>query len=95
MLFCFVLFVLVLVFGYILFEATCEHVFDPLVHEGLREHGLVLLAVPVAPVAHQVQHHVHVELAAELDGDARHRRHRLRVVAVHVQHGRAHALRYV
>ena len=58
---------------------------DELVHQRLGDHGFVLLVVPVAAEADQVDHHVLLELHAEVqrnfDGEA----HGFRVVAVDVK----------
>ena len=56
-----------------------------LVHERLRDHRLVLLVVPEAAVAHQVDDHVLVELHAVVERDLGGEAHRFRIVAVHVE----------
>mmetsp|Transcript_37262 Transcript_37262/g.97692 ORF Transcript_37262/g.97692 Transcript_37262/m.97692 type:complete len:409 (-) Transcript_37262:836-2062(-) len=65
---------------------------DLLVHEGLREHGLVRLVVPKASVAHNVNHHVRLEALPPLDCNVKAPRHRLDIVAVDVQNRRSDAL---
>ena len=66
-----------------------------LVHEGLREAGLVDLVVPVLAVADEVDDDVAVPALAPLGRQLVCARHRLHVVAVHVQDGRVQRLGYV
>jgi hypothetical protein len=61
---------------------------DLLVHQRLRERRVVLLVVPVPPVAPHVDHHVAVELLPERHRQPRRVHARLRVVAVDVEHRR-------
>ena len=66
---------------------------DLRVHQGLGDHRLVGLVVAVAPVAHEVDHHVAAELHPVVEGEAGDERDRLRVVPVHVEDRRLHELR--
>mmetsp|Transcript_11028 Transcript_11028/g.25863 ORF Transcript_11028/g.25863 Transcript_11028/m.25863 type:complete len:398 (-) Transcript_11028:715-1908(-) len=65
---------------------------DLLVHQGLREHGLVHLVVPVLAVPDEVDHDVAVELLAVLGRQLEDPRHRLDVVRVHMKDGAAKGL---
>ena len=58
---------------------------DQVVHPGLGEAGVVALVVPAPAVAHQVDHHVLVELLAEREGQPGHPDARFGVVAVDVE----------
>ena len=72
--------------------ARRPHLLDAAVHDGLGEGRLVALVVAVAAVADDVEHDVRVEHHAELRRHARAEHHGFRVVAVHVQDRRLHAL---
>lgn len=74
---------------------TCFHTLDFLIHEWLGEHGLVLFAVPIAPVADQVQNDILLKTTAILDGDPRRVAHSFCVVAVHVNGRRINGFRYI
>ena len=65
---------------------------DLLVHERLREHGLVDFVVSVLAVAHDVHHHVPPERLPPLRRELHDPRDSLDVVAVDVEHGRVDAL---
>ena len=60
-------------------------VLDPLVQQRLREGRLVAFVVAPAAVAVHVDHHVAVELAAEVHRQADHLGHGLRLLAVDVE----------
>lgn len=55
-----------------------------LVHKWLREHRFVFLAVSEPSIADQVQDHILLKFAPELDGDLRHVRDSLRIIAVYM-----------
>ena len=58
---------------------------DLFVKQRLRDGGIVNLAVSVAAIANQVNHHVAAELVAILRGHARHTQHRFRIFRIHVE----------
>ncbi len=58
---------------------------DDLVHQRLGDHRLILLVVAELAEAHEVDHHVLLELGAVIEGDLGRHDHGLRVVAVHVE----------
>jgi hypothetical protein len=60
---------------------------NDLIHERLRRRRLVGLVVAVAAVAHQVDHHVLVELHAIFEREARDEAHRLGIVGIDVEIG--------
>ena len=62
---------------------------DLLVHQRLGHQRLVLFVVAQAPVAHQVDHHVLVEIHAVVERDFRHQQHRFRIIAVDMENRRA------
>ena len=66
-----------------------------LVHEGLREAGLIDLVVAIAPVADNVDDDVAVPALAPLGRQLVRARHRLHVIAVHVQNGRIQRLGHI
>ena len=61
---------------------------DEFVHDRLGDGGLVRLVMPVTAVADQVNDHVPVELHPVIDRQPRDEDHRLRIVAVHMEHRR-------
>ena len=65
---------------------------DLCVHERLGHHRLVGLVVAVAPVAHEIDHHVVAELHPVVEGEAGDERDRLGVVPVDVEDRRLHEL---
>ena len=68
---------------------------DELVHQRLRERGVVRLVVPAATVRHEIDDDVLVEGLAELEGQARDAHDGLGVVAVDVEDGRLDHARHV
>ena len=65
-----------------------------LVHERLRFHRFFGFVVPAPPVAHQVDHHVFLELHPVIRRDLRCEQRRLRIVRVHMEDRRPHQLRH-
>ena len=63
-----------------------------LVHEGLREGGLVDLIVPVLAVAEEVDDDVGLPLAAPLGRQLGRAHHSLHIVAIHVEDGAVEGL---
>ena len=61
---------------------------DFFVHQGLGEHGGVLLVVAQFAEADDIHHHVLVEFLAELQGQLGGQHHGFGVIAIDVQHGR-------
>ena len=57
--------------------------------------GLVALVMPEPAIADHVEHHVLLELLAELDGDAGGMHHRFGIVAIHMEDRRLHHQRDV
>ena len=68
---------------------------DLCVHQRLGDHGLVGLVVAVAPVAHEVDHHVATELHPIVEGQGGDERHRFRIVPVDVEYRGLHELCHV
>jgi hypothetical protein len=68
---------------------------DLLVHQRLRDERFVLLVMPELAEAHDVDHHVLVELLAVVERELRDEQNRLRVVAVDVKDRRLDHLRHV
>ena len=65
-------------------------VLDDAVHQRLGEGRLVALVVPEPAIADHVEHHVLLELLAELDGDARGMDHGFGIIAIHMEDRRLH-----
>ena len=64
---------------------------DLAIHHWLGERRLIGLVVAEAAIAEEIDHYVAAELVAEVGGDLGDVRHRLGVVAVHVENGRLDA----
>src|SRR3546814_5488488 len=66
-----------------------------LVHQRLREARLVSFVVTEAAIAPHVDHDVAVKRLTEFDRHLAGERHRLRIIAIHMENGSLHALRNV
>ncbi len=75
--------------------ATGGQLLDMLVHQGLGDRRLVGLVVTLAAIAHQVDHHVLVELHAIFQRQPGDEQHRLGVIRIHMENGRLHHLGHV
>ena len=77
-------------------QLACARVLgNLLVHQRLRERRCVLFVVAQTAEANDVDHHVLGELLAELQRNLGREDHRIRVVAVHVQHRRLDHLDHI
>src|SRR3546814_4319166 len=63
------------------------------VHQRLREARLVSFVVTEAAIAPHVDHDVAVKRLTEFDRHLAGERHRLRIIAIHMENGSLHALR--
>ena len=76
-------------------RANAGLVFDDLVHQRLRETGLIALVMTKAAVAPHVDHDVAVEFLAELDCHFAGESHGFGIVAINVEYRCLHALCHV